>query len=114
MGSASTNASHIVRKKAGSHSIYPGFDPSGNQFRSFIRFDGNKYTFYHSPDELNAANAYAHVQEHREEIAGLLSNVPKDASKSEKKSIRAANLIIVKGYIRITVHPTVAIIRDSQ
>ena len=64
--------------------------------------------------QIEAANAYAHVQEHREEIAARLAPATKDASKSIKKSIRAANLIIVKGYIRITLHPTVAIIRDSQ
>jgi hypothetical protein len=64
--------------------------------------------------EIEAANAYAHVQEHREEIAGFLAPVSKDASKSDKKSVRAANLIIVKGYIKTALHPTVAVITDSQ
>ena len=46
--------------------------------------------------EIEAANAYAHVQEHREEIAARLAPVPKDASKSIKKSLRAANTSIIK------------------
>lgn len=114
LGTAATNGSHIVRKKAGSHSIYPGVEPSGNQFSSFIRFDGTKYSFYRSPDEIEAANAYAHVQEHREETAARLAIVPKEASKDVKRSLRAANLVIVKTYIKSTLHDTVAIIRDNQ
>ena len=41
--------------------------------------------------EIEAANAYAHDQEHREGIAARLAPVPKDASKSIKKSLRKAN-----------------------
>jgi hypothetical protein len=64
--------------------------------------------------ELEAANAYAHVQQYREEIAARLAPVPTNASKDDKKSLRAANLVIVKSYIRITLHDTVRVIRDNQ
>ncbi len=103
-----------MKKKAGSHSIYPGVYKSTTGWYATWRFDNSNYYLGSCDTELEAANAYAHVQEHREEIAGLLAPVSKEASKSEKKSIRAANLIIVKSYIISTLHPTVAIIRDSQ
>jgi hypothetical protein len=114
LGSASTNASHIVRKKAGSHSNYPGVSKQGNKWRVDWRYENWSYYLGNFDTELEAANAYAHVQEHREEIAGLLAPVPKNASKSAKKSLRAANLIIVKFYIKSSLYPTVKVIRDSQ
>jgi hypothetical protein len=114
LGTASTNASHIVRKKAGSTSIYPGVIKSGKKWRSRWSFEMYDYSLGTFDTEFEAANAYAHVQEHREEIAARLTPVPKDASKSAKKSLRAANLVIVKSYIRSTLHDTAKVIRDNQ
>jgi len=114
LGTASTNASHIVRKKAGSHSIYPGVSKSGKTWRVDWKFDNSNYYLGTFDTELEAANAYAHVQEHREVITARLAPVPKNASKSDKKSLRAANLIIVKSYIQSTLHSTVQVIRDNQ
>jgi len=114
LGTASTNQSHIVRKKVGAHSRYPGVSKEGKKWRADWRFDNSNYYLGTFSTEIEAANAYAHVQEHREEIAARLTPVPKDASKSAKKSLRAANLVIVKSYIRSTLHSTVAVIRDHQ
>jgi hypothetical protein len=106
------NASHIVRKKAGSHSSYPGVVKSGEKWQAQIYFDGHKYALG-TYSETEAANAYAHVQEHRAEIEEKIAPIPSDASKANKKSIRAANLVIVKSYIQTTLHPNVKLIRDQ-
>ena len=68
--------------------------------------------------EVDAANAYAWVQADRRTSETRLVKVPKDAEKSVKKTLRAANLIIVKSSIKFdgkgkpTLHDNVKLIRD--
>jgi hypothetical protein len=101
LGSASVNSSHINRKRANTVSEYPGVYPSGDNWCADIQFDGSKYYLGIFPTEVDAANAYAWVQSDRRALETRLSKVPKDADKSVKKTLRAANLIIVKSFVKL-------------
>ena len=117
-GSASVNSSHINHKKEGSKSDYPGVKPSGEKWYGSIRFDGSDHNLGTYSTEIDAANAYAWVQSDRRTIETRLVKVPKDAEKSVKKSLRAANAVIVKSFIKFdgkgkpTLHDNVKLIRD--
>jgi hypothetical protein len=116
IGTGSENSSHIYRKKEGSHSRFPGVlrSKGGKKWRSQWRYENWSYSIGSFSTEIDAANAYSHVQEHRAQIAALLAKVPKDGSKAEKKRIRAANLVIVKSYISFVMHPKVQVIINSE
>ena len=118
LGSASVNSSHINRKKWESKSDYPGVYISGKKWCSQIGFDGSLYSLGTYSTAVDSANAYAWVQADRRTIETRLVKVPKDAEKSAKKTLRAANLIVVKSSIKFddkgkpTLHDNVKLIRD--
>jgi hypothetical protein len=118
LGSASVNSSHINRKRATTVSAYPGVTLSGDNWYGSIRFDGTNYYLGSFSIEVDASNAYAWVQSDRRALETRLVKVPKDAEKSVKKILRAANLIIFKSFVKLDdkkkplMHDNVKLIRD--
>jgi hypothetical protein len=119
LGTASVNGSHINRKGATTVTAYPDVVPSGQNWTSNISFDGRRYHLGTFPTEVDAVDAFACVQAARRTLESRLSKVPMEAEASIKKTLRAANCVIVKSFIKFddnrkpSLHDNVKVIRDQ-